>query len=89
MALGAARGDVLRMVLSQGMTLAVLGIAIGAPVALLLTRLMSSLLFEVSPRDPVTFGAVAGLLVVVALAACYVPARRATRVDPMAALRCE
>jgi putative ABC transport system permease protein len=89
MALGAARGDVLRMVLGQGMTLAVLGIAIGAPVALLLTRLMSSLLFEVSPRDPVTFGAVAGLLVLVALAACYVPARRATRVEPIVALRCE
>jgi putative ABC transport system permease protein len=87
MALGARRPALLRMVLGEGMTLAVLGLAIGLPVAYALTRLMSTLLFEVSPRDPLTFAAVGVLLVTVALAASYLPARRATGIDPMAALR--
>jgi putative ABC transport system permease protein len=89
LALGAQRGDVLQMVLRQGAKMAVLGIAIGLCGAVGLTRLMTSLLFGVSPFDPFTFGAVAVLLMAVALAACYVPGRRATRVDPMVALRYE
>jgi putative ABC transport system permease protein len=89
MALGAQRGDLLRLVIGQGMTLAIAGLLIGGPVAFVLSRFMSTLLFEISPRDPMTFGAVSTLLVVVALLACYIPARRATRVDPMIALRYE
>jgi predicted permease len=89
LALGAQRGDVLQMVLRQGGKMALLGVAIGLCGAAGLTRLMGSLLFGVSPFDPFTFGAVAVLLMVVALAACYVPGRRATRVDPMVALRYE
>ena len=69
--------------------MAVLGVAIGMCAALGLTRLMTRLLFGVSPVDPLTFGTVAALLFVVALAACYVPGRRATRVDPVVALRYE
>jgi predicted permease len=89
LALGAQRADVLQMVLRQGAKMAVLGVAIGLCGAVGLTRLMTSLLFGVSPFDPFTFGAVAVLLMAVALAACYVPGRRATRVDPMVALRYE
>jgi putative ABC transport system permease protein len=89
LALGAQRGDVLHMVVRQGGTMAVLGVAIGMCAALGLTRLMTRLLFGVSPVDPLTFGTVAALLIVVALAACYVPGRRATRVDPVVALRYE
>jgi predicted permease len=89
LALGATRGDVLRLVLGEGLTLAGLGIAVGLPAALGLTRLVSGLLFEVSPRDPMTFAAVLGLLIAVAVAACAVPAYRATRVDPGVALRYE
>jgi putative ABC transport system permease protein len=89
MALGAQRGDLLRMVIRQGMLLAILGVSLGVPVAFGVTRLMSSMLFEVSPRDPVTFGGVAMLLIAVAFVACYIPARRATRVDPIVALRYE
>jgi predicted permease len=89
LALGAQRGDVLQMVLRQGAKMAVLGVAIGLCGAVGLTRLMTSLLFGVSPFDPFTFGAVAVLLMAVALTACYVPGRRATRVDPMVALRYE
>jgi putative ABC transport system permease protein len=89
MALGAARADVLRMVIRQGMTLVVLGLGIGLPVALLVTRYMTSLLFNTGPRDIPTFAAAIALLLLVAFVACYLPARRATRVDPMVALRWE
>jgi putative ABC transport system permease protein len=87
LAIGAQRRDVLCLVLGDGARLTILGIAIGIIAALALTRLMASLLFEVTPTDPATFAAVAILLAVVAFAACYIPARRATRVDPMVALR--
>jgi len=88
-ALGAQRADVLRMILGQGIKMTALGVLIGLVAALGLTRLMSKLLFGVSASDPVTFIAVALLLALVALAACYLPARRAARLDPMAALRYE
>ena len=89
MALGAQPGDVLRMIVGQGTGLAVLGIAIGAAIALGLTHLMSKMIFGISAHDPLTFGVVAVVLCVVAVGACYVPARRATRIDPLAALRYE
>ena len=88
-ALGAQRTNVLRMVLRQGLVLAGFGIAIGVAAALAATRLLASLLFGVGPNDPLTFASVAGLLLAVALSACYVPARKATKVDPMVALRYE
>ena len=89
LALGAQRGDVLQMVLKHGATMALAGVAIGIGASLAMTHLMASLLFGVSAHDPVTFAAVATLLIFVALLACYLPARRATRVDPMVALRYE
>jgi putative ABC transport system permease protein len=89
MALGAVKWDVLRMVLSQGLRLVLIGIAVGTVAALGATRVMASFLFGVSAYDPVTFVVVCGIFVVVAVAACLVPARRATRVDPMVALRYE
>jgi predicted permease len=89
MALGARRIHVLGMVLGQGIRLILVGLAAGVAAALALTRLMASLLFGVSPADPLTFLSVAVLLMLVALAACAVPARRAMRVDPMLALRYE
>jgi putative ABC transport system permease protein len=89
MALGAQRSDVLRMVLGQGMILAFAGIVIGLGGALAATRALRTLLFEISPRDPLTLAASVLLFAGVAAAACYVPARRAIRVDPMATLRHE
>jgi len=89
MALGAQWRDVLRMVLRSGMSLVAAGLAIGLAGALALTRLMRTLLFEVSPIDPITFTAVAFCVIVAALVACYIPARRATKVDPLVALRYE
>lgn len=89
MALGAEKGDVLRLILWQGARLALFGVGLGTVAALLLTRFLTSLLYGVSARDPLTFGAVAIVLFVVALLACWIPARRAMRVDPMTALRHE
>jgi putative ABC transport system permease protein len=89
MALGAIRSDVLRMVLGSGLKLVLIGIGVGSVAALAATRVMGSFLFDVSASDPFTFGAVACLFIVVAIAACLIPARRATRVDPMVALRYE
>jgi predicted permease len=88
-ALGAQQRDVLRLMLGEGMKMALLGVSIGIAVALGLTHLMANILFGVSATDPLTFLGVATLLVVVALLACWIPARRATRVDPLVALRYE
>src|SRR5262249_36110366 len=89
MAIGAERRAVLSLVIKEGAKLSITGIIAGLCAALILTRLMGSLLFGVSPADPLTFAGISGLLCGVALLACYIPARRATRVDPMTALRWE
>ncbi|MGH9961514.1 MAG: ABC transporter permease, partial [Pyrinomonadaceae bacterium] len=89
MALGAQKRDVLRLILGQGMLLVLIGVAVGLASAVAMTRLMETLLFGVSPTDPTTLAVITLLLAVVALLACYIPARRATRVDPLVALRYE
>jgi len=89
MALGARQSDVMKMVVRQGMLLVLIGVGLGLAVAIALTRVMATLLFGITARDPLTFVVVAGLLAVVALLACYLPARRATKVDPLTALRYE
>jgi putative ABC transport system permease protein len=89
MALGARGGDVLKLVVRRGMLLAMIGVAVGLAGALGLTRFLSSLLYDIKPADPLTFLGVALILGAVAFAACYIPARRATKVDPMVALRYE
>jgi putative ABC transport system permease protein len=88
-ALGATPATILKMVLWQGLVTVVIGMAIGLAASFLLTRTMRSLLFEISPNDPITIGVIALLVIVVAVLASYIPARRATRVDPMVALRYE
>ncbi|HVQ36259.1 MAG TPA: ABC transporter permease [Pyrinomonadaceae bacterium] len=89
MALGAQRGDVMKLVMREGISLALIGVTLGLVAVAAASRLMTSLLFGVSSTDPLTFVSAAGLLTLVALLACYIPARRATRVDPLVALRCE
>ena len=89
MALGAEPGNVLRMILNQGLRLALMGVALGLAASLALTRLMTGLLFGLKPSDPGTFATVTGALLAVAVAACWIPARRATRVEPVIALRYE
>jgi ABC-type antimicrobial peptide transport system permease subunit len=88
-ALGAQRSDVMRLVLGEGAKMALVGVASGIAAAFGLTRLMANQLFGVTAHDPLTYAAVAVLLMLVALFACYIPARRAVRLDPVAALRCE
>ena len=88
-ALGATRGTILKMVLGQGLITVAIGLAIGLAGSLLLTRTMRSMLFEVSPNDPLTIAGITLLLLLIAMLASYIPARRATRVDPMIALRYE
>jgi putative ABC transport system permease protein len=89
LALGANRTKILGMILRQGLDLAIAGTAVGLAGALVVSHLMAGVLYGVKPTDPVTFAGVAILLVCIALLACYIPARRAMRIDPMAALRCE
>ncbi|MBZ5623661.1 MAG: FtsX-like permease family protein, partial [Acidobacteriia bacterium] len=87
MALGASVPDLLRLVMSQGMALTAGGLALGAGVALAMTRLIAGMLYKVSPRDPLAYGTAFVVMTVAALAACFLPAWRATRTDPVRALR--
>jgi len=89
MALGAPRGTVLRLIVREGMIVGAIGIGAGLVAALGLSRVLASLVFDVPVRDPVTYSVVAAALTLVALAACIIPARKASRVDPMVALRAE
>ena len=87
--LGAQRGDVIRLILKKGLSLTAVGLIIGLVISLVSSRVLSSLLYDISATDPLTFAGVSLVLVVVAALACYIPARRATKVDPVVALRCE
>ena len=89
MALGAQRSDVLQLVVRQGMIITMIGVGIGLVGSLLVTRILSSFLFGIGAHDPLTFAGISVILTVVALIACFVPAHRATQVDPMIALRYE
>jgi ABC-type antimicrobial peptide transport system permease subunit len=89
LALGATPGNIARLVLGQGARLIVAGLGIGLVGAVLLTRLLRTMLFEITPTDPLTYAIVAGVLAVTAIAACQMPAWRATRVDPLTALRAD
>lgn len=89
MALGAQKGAVIRLMLNRSMTAALIGVAVGLAASLALTRFLTGLLYEVKPMDPIALGAAALILASVAFVACYLPARRATKIDPMLALRCE
>jgi len=89
MAIGAQPRDVFRMIIGRGLTLTIIGIAIGLIGAFALTRLMATMLFGVKPTDPATFASIAVMLTGVALIACYIPGRRATKVDPVLSLRYE
>ena len=89
MALGASASDVMRLVLSRGLLLTATGIIIGIALAFLLTRLLGNLLYQVSPRDPLAFAAAFAVMTLASTAACFLPAWRATRTDPMRALRTE
>jgi putative ABC transport system permease protein len=89
MALGAQRGDVLKLAVGSGLKLVLIGVGIGLATAFILTRVMSSLLFGVSATDPMTFITISLVLISAAVLASYIPARRATKVDPMVALRYE
>jgi putative ABC transport system permease protein len=88
-ALGASPGNILSLVVRQGMALALTGVTIGLAAAFLLARLIRSLLFGVEATDPITFAGISLLLAIVTLLACYVPARRAARIDPLISLRCD
>ena len=89
LALGATRGTILQMILRQGLELAIAGAAVGIACALIVSHLMAGLLYGVTPTDPLTFAGVTLVLTTVALAACYIPAIRAMRIDPLVALRYE
>jgi ABC-type antimicrobial peptide transport system permease subunit len=89
LALGATSSDVMRLVIRDGMRLAIIGVAFGIALALISTRVLSSMLFGVSPLDPLTFGSMALFLTAVGLLACMIPARRASRTDPMTAIRAD
>jgi ABC-type antimicrobial peptide transport system permease subunit len=89
MALGAELRDVTKLIIARGISLTLVGLGVGVVGGLALTRLISSLLYGLTPTDPLTLGVVAAVLVALGVAACYIPARRATRVDPAVALRFE
>ena len=89
LALGAQKNDVIRLVLNHSMAAALIGVGVGLAASLALTRFLTALLFDVKPMDPIVLGSAALILASVAFVACYLPARRATKVDPIVALRCE